>query len=217
MFDIIAMLYLYILMKAMYISVLWQYQKSSLLLCPVERKYDLPLSPDTFSYFQVTFLPSLQFCPLCQYFACMFWCPSRTDGKVLKFLVVWSFSFTITLHYSLLFDLTFWYFVLSAFLRPSAYNIFMVHCPDFLTPQTWVMKDPYTGSFHSPSKIQFSSLSLRRLELRFCLIVCFLFYFGFDLAALLTHPGGTCNFSHHLCLPTISVAISPSLFLFLHP
>lgn len=202
MFDIILMLYLYIVMRTTYISVLWQYQKG----CPDERKNDLPLSPDMFSYFQVTLLPPLWFCPYCQYFACTFWCPARTDGKVLEFLVVWKFSFMTTLNYSLLFDLTFWYFVLSAFFRSSAYNIFMAHCSDFLTPLMGVMKDPYVGSFCSPSKIHFSSLSLRIWELRSF----------FNLAVLLTHCGRRCNMSPD-GLPTISVSISPSLFLFLQP
>lgn len=146
------------------------------------------------------------FDPYCQYFASTFWCPARTDGKVLEFLTVWRFSFMTILNYSLLFDLTFWYFVLSAFLRLSAYNIFMAHCSDFLTPLMGVMKDPYVGSFCSLSKIQLPSLSLRRLELRSF----------FNLAILLTHYDRRYNMSPD-GLPTISVSISPSLFLFLQP
>lgn len=120
--------------------------------------------------------------------------------------MVWRSSFMTTLNYSLLFDLTFWYFVLSAFLRPSAYCNFMDHCFDFLTPLVGVMKDPYTVSFWSPSKIQFSSLSLRRLDIRSF----------FNLAVLLTYCSRRCNMSPD-GVPTISVFISPSVFLFLQP
>lgn len=82
---------------------------------------------------------------------CIFWYPSRTDGKVMTFLMVWKFRFMTMLNYTLLFDLTFSYFVLSAFLKLFAYNNFMARCSDFLTPLMGVVNDPYVDSFCSPS------------------------------------------------------------------
>lgn len=87
--------------------------------------------------------PQLWLCVYFQYIICMFWCLAKTDGKVTIFLMVWKFGFMTTLNFSLLFDLAFWCFVLSAFLRFFTYNIFMAHCSDFLTPLMGVINEPY--------------------------------------------------------------------------
>ena len=159
-----------------------------------KEKY-LPISPDVFLYFLVPLLLPLWFCSYCQYFVSKFWCPARTDGKVWEFLMVRRFSFMTALNYSLLFDLSLWYFALSAFLRPSGYNVFMAYCSDLLTPLMGVMKDPYIGSFWSPSKIQFSSLSLKILEL----------WSFFNSAVLLTHHSRRCNMCPHVFSPSLSL------------
>lgn len=107
----------------------------SLLSWPNESKIDLPLSPDGVSYFQVTLPPSLTLSIFSVF--CTFWSPARTDGKVLEFLVIWRFSFATTWNYSLVFDLTMWHFVLSAFLRP--YN----------TSLLW-FSNPINGGYKGP-------------------------------------------------------------------
>lgn len=104
-------------------------------------------------------LPQLWFCAYFQYIICMFWCLAKTDGKVTTFLMVWKFGFMTTLNFSLLFDLTFWYFVLSAFLRFFTYNIFMAHCSDFLTPLMGVINEPYADSFCSTAEVVFLIIS----------------------------------------------------------
>lgn len=160
MFDISAMLYSYIVMRAASLVNFFLVQMKGKIISHcllIHFHFSKSLSPCAYDF-------------VCtQYFACTSWCPARTDGKVLEFLMVWRFSFLTTLNYSFLSDLTVWYFVLSASLRPSAYNIFTAHCSDFLTPLIGVMKGPYIGSWYNPSKILFSLLSWRRLFLSFYL------------------------------------------------